>query len=260
MSPTLARTRGAAGSYWTAVRAHRYSLVFALPLLLLYELLAAGLTDPRAHGVRNGADVLLKAGFVAAAGPHGPAIFMALVVAAAVWLIWRDWRKSGPPRPRLFVTMFLESACLALLLGFVVGTVTARLLGLAGLEAGLSAVQGTAATPVPRLDAATKLMLSLGAGLYEELLFRVLLVAALARGARLALGFSPAVAGALATVLGALIFSAFHYVGPYGDPLEIGSFAYRAVAGLAFSALYLTRGFGITAWTHALYDVWVMVV
>ena len=260
MSPTPASR--AAASYWRAVRAHRYSLVFALPLLLLYELLAASLTDPRARGVRNGADVLLKAGFVAAAGPHGPTIFMALVVAVAVWLIWRDWRQSGPPRPRLFVTMFLESACLALLLGIVVGTITARLLGLAGLEAGLSAVQGAApaAGAVPRLDAATKLMLSLGAGLYEELLFRVLLVAALARGARLALGFSPAVAGALATVLGALIFSAFHYVGPYGDPLEIGSFTYRAVAGLAFSALYLTRGFGITAWTHALYDVWVMVV
>jgi hypothetical protein len=44
-------------------------------------------------------------------------------------------------------------------------------------------------------------------------------------------------------------------VGPHGDRLELGSFAFRAVAGLLFSTLYLLRGFGITAWTHALYDL-----
>jgi hypothetical protein len=44
-------------------------------------------------------------------------------------------------------------------------------------------------------------------------------------------------------------------VGPYGDALEAGSFTFRAVAGVAFSALYIVRGFGITAWTHALYDL-----
>ena len=56
-------------------------------------------------------------------------------------------------------------------------------------------------------------------------------------------------------LLGALIFSAFHYIGPYGDRLELGSFTFRTIAGVLFSGLYLLRGFGITAWTHALYDV-----
>jgi hypothetical protein len=59
----------------------------------------------------------------------------------------------------------------------------------------------------------------------------------------------------LATVLGALVFSGFHYIGPYGDRLELSSFAFRAIAGVLFSGLYLLRGLGITAWTHALYDV-----
>ena len=44
-------------------------------------------------------------------------------------------------------------------------------------------------------------------------------------------------------------------MGPYGDQLQLGSFVFRAIAGVAFSALYIVRGFGITAWTHALYDV-----
>jgi hypothetical protein len=60
-------------------------------------------------------------------------------------------------------------------------------------------------------------------------------------------------------VLGALIFSAFHYIGPYGDRLELGSFTFRAVAGVLFSGMYVLRGFGITAWTHALYDVFLAV-
>ena len=56
-------------------------------------------------------------------------------------------------------------------------------------------------------------------------------------------------------VLSALIFSAFHYIGPLGDAFTLPSFTFRAIAGLLLSGLYAGRGFGIAAWTHALYDV-----
>jgi hypothetical protein len=102
------------------------------------------------------------------------------------------------------------------------------------------------------------LMLSLGAGIYEELLFRVVLVGLIAWGAKKLLGWRPLIAGVTATVLGALIFSAFHYIGPFGDRFEVYSFVFRTIAGLFFSGLYLLRGFGITAWTHALYDVFLL--
>jgi hypothetical protein len=100
----------------------------------------------------------------------------------------------------------------------------------------------------------------LGAGLYEELFFRVVLVTLLAWGARRLLGWRPLVAGVFAVALGAFLFSGFHYIGPYGDQLQLFSFTYRMIAGLFFSGLYLLRGFGITAWTHALYDVLVLLV
>jgi hypothetical protein len=64
----------------------------------------------------------------------------------------------------------------------------------------------------------------------------------------------------VAVVSGALLFSLFHYIGPGGDRLQLYSFVYRTIGGLFFSALYVVRGFGITAWTHALYDVLVLVV
>jgi hypothetical protein len=98
-------------------------------------------------------------------------------------------------------------------------------------------------------------MVSLGAGLYEELLFRVILVSGLAALGTRVFGWKTVPAGIFAAVVGAVIFSGFHYVGPYGDPFQVGSFTFRAIAGLLFSGLYLTRGFGITAWSHALYDV-----
>ena len=247
--------RATATSYWAKSRAPRYSLVLAIPLFLLYEFLAAMLAgDATAAGVRNAADVLLKTPFLLA-GPRGSMAFFATVVAVCVFLVARDLTRTKKRlEPRVFALMMGEAALLALLLGVVVGALTTQLLG--GLSA-LAAQQGSA--PLETMSLPVKLMLSLGAGLYEELLFRVLLVGGLAAGLRWLLG-SRVTAGIGAAAAGALLFSLFHYIGPYGDPFELGSFTYRAIAGLVFSVLYLVRGFGITAWTHALYDVYVLIL
>jgi hypothetical protein len=235
--------------YWDATRSHRYSLLFALPLLLLYEVLEIASPVRAAGGVvRNGADVILTGLFTAVLGPSGPIVFMALVIGGALILVILD-RRSGPVRPTVFALMFAEACILALTFGVVIGTATVRLLGpLQSLVISGNGLDG------PLL---ARLTLSLGAGLYEELLFRVVIVALIANALRL-IGFSRMIAGAVAVVTGALIFSAFHYVGPFGEPLKLESFVFRFLAGLGFSALYLTRGFGITAWTHALYDVMVL--
>jgi len=105
---------------------------------------------------------------------------------------------------------------------------------------------------------ATRIMLALGAGIYEELLFRVILVSGISAIAERLLGWQRTTAGIVAVIISATIFSAFHYIGPYGDPLRLDSFLFRALGGVAFSVVYLLRGFGITAWTHALYDVLVL--
>lgn len=242
--------------YWAKTRAPRYSLVFAIPLFLLYEALAAALAGtPGVQSVRNAADVLLKSTFVMVSGSRGSLIFFATVMAVSVFLIIRDVSKTRErPRAKYFGLMLGESAVLALLLGVVVGTLTQKLLGMSAI-----AMQSGEAQALSSMSVPTKLMLSLGAGLYEELLFRVILVGGLAFGLRwLTLGILPS--GLIATVIGALIFSAFHYIGQYGEPFQLVSFTYRTIAGLVFSALYLLRGFGITAWTHALYDVYVLVL
>ena len=244
------------GSYWEASRSHRYSLLFALPLLVIYEALAALLAgDPSVAGVRNGADVLIKSLFAAIAGSRGPLLFIAIVIGVSLWLIQRDLRASGGRLEAwVFGGMVIEALALSLVFGLVVGTLTSHLLG----PLGALAVQ--ASGELETMSWPARLMLSIGAGLYEELLFRVVIVAAIANGARLAFGWRRAGAGVIATLLGALIFSVFHYVGQFGEDFELQSFTFRTIAGVMFSALYLTRGFGITAWTHAIYDVLVLMV
>jgi membrane protease YdiL (CAAX protease family) len=238
-------------NYWNDARAPRYSLTFALPLLAFYEVLAAGL-ERASNGVRNGADVILKSVFEIAFGQRGPVIFGAILLLGMLVFIIRDRRRVRDPlKASTFVLMMGESVLLASVFGVVVGLLTAQL---------IAPLQRLALGPLQSLGWPTALMISLGAGLYEELLFRVILVSALVWLAKKALGWGPVASGLFATMAGALIFSAFHYVGPFGDKLELGSFAFRAVAGLAFSALYLVRGFGITAWTHALYDVLLLVI
>lgn len=239
-------------SYFALSRAPRYSILFALPLLLAYEALAALLVQPGQGELRNGADVLLRGAFTTVAGPHGPAVFIAVVMLLGVGLVIRDWRKAGDRlKPAVFAGMVLESTALALAFGFIIGVTTAKLLG---------ALQPLSIGQLESMSWNTRLMLSLGAGLYEELFFRVLLVTGLAAGARIVLGFGPRASALFAVIIGAFVFSAFHYIGPYGDPLQLQSFTFRMLSGIAFSGLYVLRGFGITAWTHALYDAFLLLV
>src|SRR5207248_10247980 len=153
VDPIMTTPFSAPSSYWQVSRAPRYSLSFALPLLLFYQVLAVLL----AHGtrsVRNGADVILQSLFIAVAGSWGPLVFMACLIAVGLWLVARDLRKSARLRASVFCGMLGEALLLALLFGFLVGGVTSGVLG--GLQ--ILARPGD-------LDRWTRLMLSLGAGI-----------------------------------------------------------------------------------------------
>ena len=236
--------------YWRESQAPRYSLLFALPLFVGYEILTLAVSGGPGGEIRNGADVMLQSAFAELLGRRGPMVFEIGLIVLGLVLVGRDLHRHGRQLAAwIFFGMFVEAAVLALLCGLLVGSVTSHLFGTLGMVLG----------PVDRTPVPVRLMLSLGAGLYEELLFRVILVGTLAWAGRRVFGWSATLSGIVAVVLGALLFSAVHYIGAYGDRLTLYSFVYRTLAGLFFSALYLTRGFGITAWTHALYDIFVLV-
>jgi membrane protease YdiL (CAAX protease family) len=68
--------------------------------------------------------------------------------------------------------------------------------------------------------------------------------------------------GRRAQVVGAILvtsvcFAAAHYVGPHGESLRWFTFTFRMIAGGFFAALFVYRGFGVAAGTHAFYDIFV---
>jgi CAAX prenyl protease-like protein len=88
------------------------------------------------------------------------------------------------------------------------------------------------------------------------MLFRLLLLPSVSACAQ-RLGAQRGLRIASAVLLTSLVFSAAHYVGPHGEVWEAFSFWFRFTAGAFFAVLFVYRGFGIAAGTHALYDIFV---
>ena len=93
-----------------------------------------------------------------------------------------------------------------------------------------------------------------GAGLYEEVLFRLLLLPAVTWIAA-RLGAAPLAAAVWGVVGSSVLFSLAHYVGQLGDTFDLHSFTFRFLAGVFFAILFEARGFGIAAGSHAAYDI-----
>ena len=93
-----------------------------------------------------------------------------------------------------------------------------------------------------------------GAGIYEEAMFRLVLFSVLAWMFR-RMELASLIAFALAAIGSATLFATAHHLGPQGEPYRNYHFLFRLVAGLYFVALFQYRGFGIAVGAHAGYDV-----
>jgi hypothetical protein len=235
--------------YFRTTRAPWHSFLFVLPLLLLYHLLVVLSNLGQRHAVINGADALVQnaLNFVGVHGWLGSWLFLALVAGVLCYRADAAHREKGLRR-EYFPLLLLESALYALLFGSVVGLLTAFVLP--GIGGFLQMGGG-------RMDFGQKLAASLGAGLYEELVFRLVLTGGLI-GLLHRFGVKPGAAAAVAVVASSFVFSLFHYVGPYGEPFQIVSFTFRMIAGAVLALIFFLRGFAVAAWTHALYDVFLV--
>jgi len=235
-------------TYLQVTRTATYGFLSALPLLVLYEVMIVLVNQGRIAQVRIGAEVWVKQLLVWLGGTGFLVTgLVALLLGIAIFAAER--KKKIPIRPRYFGWMIVESAGYAVVVAGLV----------AGLVGAIFAMMPVAAPGLPQQapGLGTELVLTIGAGLYEELVFRVLLVGGLYWGLRRLIP-RRGVAYAVAAVVGALVFSGVHYVGALGDAFTLASFAFRLFFGLALNVLFLLRGFGIAAWTHALYDVLVV--
>lgn len=234
-----ARAEPAPSGYLAWSRDPAVGLFAVLPLWLAYE----GLRLQLSPDERNGAEVLLLHGL----GLLGRGawvlslVFLACVLAAATSLLRRQI-----PWLRVALMSALE------------GTVYGLLLGPLSAALANSAHRWLAAAGGQGGQLAQQMVGSLGAGIFEELVFRLALLSVLLwLGLKAAKAFSlPRATAAVAAVLiSALLFSAFHHMGPGSEQFIAGRFLFRAVAGVLLGLLMLVRGYGVCVYTHAMYDV-----
>lgn len=215
-------------------------LGLTLPIFVAYHLGVAFLP------VRNAADPVTAE--LRALASHNILLYAGLTlgIGVAFVVILAVLGKREAIQKRKFVFIALEGALYAFLMRFIGAYVVGSLrLGPPG-GGGLF----------------TSVVMSLGAGFYEEIAFRVGLfgVGAFALKKLLGKGTRTVALTAVWAVIGACVFSGWHYVGPMSDAFNLQTFVFRAVCGLVLTAIYAFRGFAPAVWTHALYDVWVMVL
>ena len=224
-------------SYHHATRHPATVALAVLPLALIYGL---GLlwASPAA---RSGVDVVT--GFLMARlGVQGYiAVQSGLCVAVLGYAIYH-FRGETHRKAMLTVPIIAESVAYGLVMGLLILHVMKEqhLLGPIAVPAG--ALEWT--------------VLSAGAGLHEELVFRLLLLPAMAVLFVRAVAMPKPLAWGAAAIGSSLLFAGAHHFA--GEPFEIYAFTYRSFAGLFFAGVYLFRGFAVAAWTHAIYDLHVL--
>lgn len=253
--------------YLRATRSGYYGVVGALPLLLAYELLL--MLDGRgpAGQIRNAGDVWLR--MLLASLDVRPAHATAVMIFLLLLAIPLFRRDAEPLRARYVLGLLGESFLYSLVLGLLINIIlqfifTAIPSAILSRTPFALSIPSMVAAHGPLAAAGTLgggltptfeqgLALALGAGLFEEFIFRVLLLGGLLGVLRLILPYS--IAAVAAIVLASLLFAAAHYVGPLADPYSFLSFLFRFIAGLLFTGLYHARGFAVTAYAHAFYDI-----
>jgi hypothetical protein len=221
------------------------SLILVFPLFLIYQL-GVLFTLPMLNGV-DFVTTLLFASFGLTI--KGYLLFLAAVVAVfalAVALLKRKQHFNG----KVFLPVIVESVLYALTMGSLIVLLMTKVLGFSpNLAVGL-----------PEQGLLTRVVMSLGAGVYEESVFRLgLLGGSIATFEKL-LGMSRWAAVLGAFVFSSAVFSFVHYLPPTGDAFSFGSFTFRLLAGVVFGVLYKVRGFAVAVYTHAFYDIFVLVI
>jgi membrane protease YdiL (CAAX protease family) len=250
--------KGAAGgggggdSYWVKSTRPLHVLVFLLPLVLAYEL--GSLLYLNDHG--SGPELSVSAYKLFVDLFHAFRLAGASLPSLALLVVFLTWHVMSKDPWKLdanvLAAMFLESLAWTLPLLVLAATfVHARSSGLIGGGV-LAAVD--VASPAGHVSAMKLLTIAVGAGLYEEMLFRLVGIALFHFILVDLIGMKERWGQAVAIVIVALAFSAYHH------DQNMAEFAFKVLAGVYFGTVYSMRGFGIVVATHAVYDVLVLVV
>ncbi|NVB42650.1 CPBP family intramembrane metalloprotease [Pseudenhygromyxa sp. WMMC2535] len=223
------------------------SAILVFPLFITYQLgilLSRGL---------NGVDFVTASLVEFADRDLGNYLIALSVMLAGYAAILILLRRTENFAPQAFVPVLAESAFYALSMGSIILFVMHRFVD---LVPGLSVGGPLSAALASGLRFVDVLVISAGAGLHEELIFRLLGVGGLSWLLAGVTGEKRAWVAAL--LISSLAFSLAHHFGPSGEAFSFAAFVYRTLAGVFFALIYQVRGFAVAVWTHAIYDIYVL--
>jgi hypothetical protein len=240
------------------------ALGLTLPIFLIYQIAVVFL------GMQNATDVVTGPLLRVSGGSRETYLVITFAIGTIFAVVFMLLGRGQAFRPRKFLQIAIEGIVYAVIMRLFAAYVVGRIF----------------AGPIQDEGRFVGFVMSLGAGFYEELAFRVLLFGLGAKifvrlfaHEKVALTGTSLLAGATGApritsqkskagaalimlawaVVCAIIFSGVHYIGPMADSFEMPSFLFRTVLGLALTLIFVTRGFAAAVWTHTVYDIWVLV-
>jgi hypothetical protein len=230
-APHLPKSAG----YFQRAEAPLASLLFLLPLIVLYELGTRYISASTHQGEQRIIAYSMLQQFFALFGATGR--YLPALAVVGILITWHIARQDPwEARWGTVAGMLVESFVLALPL-ILMGFVAARYWSLAA----------------SRIAPSSLIVLSIGAGIYEELVFRLMALTILHLLLIDILAMKKGVAYLLMVCISSMLFAGYHYLG--AETFVWQTFVFRTAAGLYFGAIFVFRGFGITAGSHAAYDV-----
>lgn len=251
-APKLGRPRT---NYWTLSTRPLHILCFLLPLVLIYEIGSAvhfaGSTPGEHETVAAYRIIYDIFGLFGVSGLYLPGVL--IVVVLLMWHLFT--RDSWQVHAGVIAGMTIEALLWTLPL-LVVGQIANRLI--TGDPAPAAAV--LAAADLQAQPWTARAVLAIGAGVYEELVFRMVLIAAVHLLVVDLMGSREFAGRAIAIGVAAAAFALYHDVRTPGGGIDAWPLLFYFSAGVFFGAIYVWRGFGIVVATHALYDLAVLVL
>ena len=229
--------RGSATDYLEKTHRPLNCLIFILPLLTAYEVGVLFYRD-RLLAPRHLETLLQLFG--------ATADFLPALLLVAVLLIWhglsrQKWHVDGGA-----LLGMLGESVLGMIPLIGLGMLTHRLLGPVALAARSSG----------QIALAEQVLWGIGAGIYEEFLFRLAAIGLIMFVCVDVLRAPKRAMSVVAVIAASVLFSLYHFLGP--EVFDWHLFVFRAFAGLYLAVLYVARGFGIAVGAHACYNIIVL--
>lgn len=240
-------------SYYSLTKTGFYSFTSSLPLLIIYQIMAFYLTRSFLNAHRSVAETWLV-GLFSLLGTIGFVLLGFIGAGLIVYFYLLKKKYNIPVVKYFYLLMLIESIVYSFFFGAIVMRILKLIQPLSVLNLGL---------PYSKWQS---IMLSLGAGYFEELIFRVILYGGILYSViftaeklkpKNQLKIFKIISMIIIGLLTSIIFSLAHHI--TGEPFTNYAFIFRTISGIIFVILYQLRGFGIAAYTHAFYDLWIVI-